>query len=37
VKWMKPLERLIESMVLVWFFDIVFKTVSRSSGRLTKA
>jgi anti-anti-sigma regulatory factor len=37
VKWMKPLERFVEAIVLVWLYDIISKAVSRSSERLAKA
>ncbi len=34
VKWIEPLERFVDAIVLLWLFDIIFKSVSRSSGRL---
>jgi hypothetical protein len=37
VKWIEPIERFVDAIVLLWLFDIVFKSVSRSSQRLTKA
>jgi hypothetical protein len=37
VKWIEPIERLVDAIVLLWLFDIIFKSVSRSSQRLTKA
>ena len=37
VKWIEPIERFVDAIVLLWLFDIIFKSVSRSSQRLTKA
>jgi hypothetical protein len=37
VKWIEPIERVVDAIVLLWLFDIIFKSVSRSSQRLTKA
>ena len=37
VNWIKPLERLMEAMVIVWCLDIILKSVSHSARRLTKA
>src|ERR1700720_2016325 len=37
VKWIEPIERFVDAIVLLWLFDIIFKSVSRSSRRLTKA
>jgi hypothetical protein len=37
VKWIGPIERFVDAIVLLWLFDIIFKSVSRSSQRLTKA
>lgn len=36
---MEPLERFVETIVILWLFDIFFKfkPFSRSSERLTKA
>jgi hypothetical protein len=34
VKWIEPLERFVETIALLWLFNIIFKTVSRSSERL---
>jgi len=40
VKWIEPLERFVDAIVLLWLFDIIFKSVSRSQrlqNGLTKA
>jgi hypothetical protein len=37
VKWIGPIERFVDAIVLLWLFDIIFKSVTRSSQRLTKA
>ena len=34
MKWIKPIERFVDAIVLLWLFDIIFKSVSRSSQRL---
>jgi len=34
VKWIEPIERFVDAIVLLWLFDIIFKSVSRSSERL---
>ena len=34
MKWIEPIERFVDAIVLLWLFDIIFKSVSRSSGRL---
>jgi hypothetical protein len=36
VKWIEPLERCVEAIVILWLFDIIRKSVSRSE-RLIKA
>ena len=37
VKWSEPIERFVDAIVLLWLFDIIFKSLSRSSQQLTKA
>ena len=37
MKWIEPVERFVDAIVLFWLFDIIFKSVTRSSQRLTKA
>ena len=33
MKWIEPLERFVETIALLWLFNIIFETVSRPSER----
>lgn len=34
MRWLKPVERFVEAIVIVWLFDIIFKSASRSLERI---
>lgn len=36
MKWIEPIERFVDAIVLLWLFDIIFKSVSRPSQQLNK-